>query len=160
MRSLSVSRPGERLQGKETAVMTVLERIDRYIEAQAPAKRAELRDLHQRILAIAPGAKLWFLDGRDTGKVVTNPNIGYGAETLGYADGSSRLFYKLGLSANTAGLSVYVMWLKDKAYLAQTYGPRLGKAKITGYCIKFRSVRDVDLGVFEALVADALRAKS
>lgn len=140
--------------------MTVREQIDRYIEAQPPAKRAELRDLDQRILAISPGAQLWFLDGRDeTGKVVTNPNIGYGAETLSYADGSSRAFYKLGLSANTAGLSVYVMGLKDKTYLSQTYGPRLGKAKVTGYCIKFRSVKDVDLAVFEELVADALEPR-
>ncbi|PIB94044.1 DUF1801 domain-containing protein [Caulobacter sp. FWC2] len=137
--------------------MTVREQIDRYIEAQPPAKRAELRDLDQRILTIAPAAQLWFLDGRDeTGKVVTNPNIGYGAETLSYADGGSRPFYKLGLSANTAGLSVYVMGLKDKTYLSQTYGARLGKAKVTGYCIKFRSVKDVDLAVFEELVADAL----
>lgn len=141
--------------------MTVREQIDSYIEAQAPAKRAELRDLDQRILAIAPGAQLWFLDGRDeTGKVVSNPNIGYGTETLVYADGGSRLFYKLGLSANTAGLSVYVMGLKDKTYLSQTYGARLGKAKVTGYCIKFRTVKDVDLAVFEALVADALGAKA
>jgi hypothetical protein len=139
--------------------MTVRDQIDSYIEALAPAKRAELRDLHQRILAIAPSAKLWFLDGRDdTGKVVTNPNIGYGAETLGYADGSSRPFYKLGLSANTAGLSVYVMGLTDKAYLSETYGARLGKAKVTGYCIKFRSVKDLDLTVLEELVADALKS--
>lgn len=139
--------------------MTVQEQIDGYIDAQPPAKSAELRDLHRRILAIAPDAKLWWLDGRDeTGKVVTNPNIGYGTATLDYADGSARPFYKLGLSANTAGISVYVMGLKDKTYLAQTYGARLGKAKVTGYCIKFRSVKDVDLAVFEALVADALGA--
>ena len=50
------------------------------------------------------------------------------------------------------------MGLKDKTYLAQTYGARLGKAKITGYCIKFRSVKDLDLAVFEELVADALGA--
>ena len=139
--------------------MTVREQIDRYIETQAPAKRADLRDLDQRILAISPDAQLWFLDGRDeTGKVVSNPNIGYGTQTLSYADGGSRPFYKLGLSANTAGLSVYVMGLKDKAYLPRTYGARLGKAKITGYCVRFRSVKDLDLAVFDELVADALGA--
>lgn len=139
--------------------MTVSEQIDRYIDDQSPAKAAELRDLHQRILAIFPNALLWFLDGRDeTDKVVTNPNIGYGAETLSYANGETRAFYKLGLSANTSGLSIYVMGLKDKAYLARTYGARLGKAKVTGYCIKFRSTKDLDLGVFEELVADALKA--
>lgn len=139
--------------------MTVTDQIDGYIDAQAPAKRQDLRDLHQRILAIAPGARLWYLDGRDeTGKVVTNPNIGYGAETLSYADGSSRPFYKVGLSANTSGLSVYVMGLTDKAFLADTYGARLGKAKVTGYCIRFRSLKDVDPAVLDEVFADALKA--
>lgn len=137
--------------------MSVQEQIDRYIDDQAPAKREDLRDLHRRILAISPGAQLWFLDGRnDAGKIVSNPNIGYGTTTLDYANGESRAFYKIGLSANTSGLSVYVMDLKDKTYLSQTYGARLGKAKVTGYCISFRSVKDVDVGVLEEVVADAL----
>jgi hypothetical protein len=141
--------------------MSVREQIDRYISDQSPAKREELRDLHRRILEISPGAKLWFLDGRnDNGKVVSNPNIGYGSEALSYAAGGSRAFYKIGLSANTSGISVYVIGLKDKKYLSETYGSRLGKAKITGYCIRFRSVRDVDLGVLEGVVADALGPRS
>jgi hypothetical protein len=140
--------------------MDVRERIDRYIDDQLPAKSLELRDLHRRILEISPDAELWFLDGRnDDGKVVSNPNIGYGSETLAYAGGDSRAFYKIGLSANTCGLSVYVMGLKDKTYLSETYGSRLGKAKITGYCIRFRSVKDVDLGVLEEVFADFLGAR-
>jgi hypothetical protein len=141
--------------------MSVHEQIDGYIGNQSPAKSEELRDLHRRILEIAPDAKLWFLDGRnDEGKVVSNPNIGYGSETLNYANGDFREFYKIGLSANTFGLSVYVMGLKDKKYLSETYGSRLGKAKVTGYCIKFKSVKDVDLGVFEEIVANALGPES
>jgi hypothetical protein len=146
---------------EEALVMSVREQIDRYIGDQSPAKSEELRDLHRRILELSPDAKLWFLDGRDAnGKVVSNPNIGYGSATLTYASGDSRAFYKVGLSANTAGLSVYVMGLKDKTYLSETYGSRLGKAKITGYCIRFRSVKDVDLGVLEEVVADAMGAGS
>ena len=137
--------------------MSVHEQIDRYIGDQSPAKSEELRDLHRRILAISPDTELWFLDGRnDDGKVVSNPNIGYGAETLTYAGGDSRRFYKIGLSANTHGISVYVMGLKDKKYLSETYGSRLGKAKVTGYCIRFKSVKDVDLAVLEELVVDAI----
>ena len=137
--------------------MSVREQIDRYIGDQSPAKSEELRDLHRRILQISPDAELWFLDGRnDDGKVVSNPNIGYGSQTLSYANGDSRAFYRIGLSANTSGLSIYVMGLKDKKYLSETYGSRLGKAKVTGYCISFRSVKDVDIGVLEEVVADAL----
>lgn len=137
--------------------MTVREQIDSYIDDQSPAKRQELLDLHRRFQAISPDAQLWFLDGRnDEGKIVTNPNIGYGSATLGYASGASRTFYKIGLSANTSGLSLYVMGLKDKTFLSRTYGTRLGKAKVTGYCISFRSTKDVDLDVLDEVVADAL----
>ncbi|HEY0601035.1 MAG TPA: hypothetical protein VGD32_13135 [Brevundimonas sp.] len=138
--------------------VNVDEQIERYISGQAPAKTEELRLLHRRILEISPDARIWFLDGRnDDGKVVSNPNIGYGSETLRYADGGSRPFYKIGLSANTSGVSVYVMGLKDKTHLSKSYGARLGKARITGYCISFRSVRDLDLDVFDEIVADAMR---
>ena len=141
--------------------MSVNKQIDRYIGDQPPAKSEEMRELHRRILDISPDTKLWFLDGRnDDGKVVSNPNIGYGSETLHYASGDTRAFYKIGISANTSGISVYVMGLKDKHYLSKTYGSRLGKAKITGYCIKFKSVKDVDLGVLEEFVADAMDATS
>ena len=137
--------------------MSVHEQIDRYIGNQSPAKSEELRDLHRRILEISPDAKLWFMDGRnDDGKIVSNPNIGYGSETLRYATGDSRAFFKIGLSANTSGISVYVMGLKDRNYLSETYGSRLGKAKITGYCIRFRSLKDVDLGVLKEIFANAL----
>lgn len=137
--------------------MSVHDQIDRYIGEQPPAKGDDLRRLHRRILEIAPDARLWFLDGRnDDGKVVSNPNIGYGDETLRTADGGSRSFYKVGLSANTSGLSLYVMGLKDKTWLSTTYGARLGKARITGYCIAFRSLKDVDPVVLDEIFAEAL----
>jgi hypothetical protein len=137
--------------------MSVQEQIDTYIAGQPPAKRLEMQDLHRLIVETSPGCELWFLDGRNSeGKVVTNPNIGYGRRKMTYASGEARDFYKVGLSANTAGISVYIMGLEDKTHLAQTYGKTLGKAKITGYCIKFRSVEDVDIAVLEEIVANAM----
>ena len=137
--------------------MTTQEQIDSYIAGQPPPKREELQDLHRRILGLSPGAKLWFLDGRDgAGKIVSNPNIGYGAQTTTYANGERRDFYRIGLSANTTGISVYIMGLKDKTYLAKTCGERLGKAKVTGYCIKFRTLKDVNIDVLEQIIAERL----
>ena len=139
--------------------MTVQEQIDRYLSEQAPAKRDELQDLHRRILAMSPDCALWLLDGRNAdGKIVSNPNIGYGAQTISYADGETRDFYRIGLSANTTGISVYVMGLDDKAYLSETYGARLGKAKVTGYCVKFRRIAEVDLEVLEEMIGKHLAA--
>ena len=133
--------------------MTVQEQIEQYISGQPQPKREELAALDRIIRDVAPATRLWFLDGRnDEGKVVSNPNIGYGAQSIKYASGETREFYRIGLSANSTGISVYVMGLDDKKYLSETYGERLGKAKVTGYCIKFKSVRDIDLDVFAEMI--------
>jgi hypothetical protein len=129
--------------------------IDDYIVSQPKAKRNEMLTLHRLILGISPDSQLSFLDGRNSeNKIVTNPNIGYGLQTRRYAGGETREFYKVGISANTAGISVYIVGLEDKKYLSQTYGKRLGKAKITGYCIKFRSLADIDIKVLEEMIAE------
>lgn len=140
--------------------MNVQEQIDAYIDGQSAPKREELRELHRRILHIAPDCRLWFLDGKDDkGKTVSNPNIGYGFQTIHYAGGKSREFYRVGLSANTTGISVYVIGIEDKKYLAETYGKRLGKASVTGYCVRFRTIGDIDLGVLDEAIAFGLGAR-
>ena len=133
--------------------MIVQEQITAYITSQPESKRSDMQTLHSNILQIKPTCKLWFLDGKNTeGKIVCNPNIGYGFYTMKYADGSTREFYQIGLSANTTGISVYIMGIKDKTYLAKTYGKNLGKASVTGYCIKFKSLKDIDIKTLEAAV--------
>jgi hypothetical protein len=135
--------------------MHVQDQIAAYIAAQPEPKRADLQTLHDRILAILPGARTWFLDGRDdSGKIVSNPNIGFGTRLIRYADGKTREFYQVGLSANTSGISVYILGIEDKNHLADTYGATLGKAKVTGYCIRFKALKDIDLEVLEAAIRD------
>lgn len=141
--------------------MTVETQIAAYIAAQPEKKRADLQTLHDTILALLPGARLWFLDGRDdSGKVVTNPNIGYGQQTMTYTDGRTREFYQVGLSANTSGISVYIMGLDDKTYLPATYGDTIGKASVTGYCIKFSALRNIDIGVLTTAIRDGVTQTS
>lgn len=131
--------------------MTVKTQIKEYITSQPEIKRNDMQELHQIILKIRPGCKLWFLDGKDDkGKTVSNPNIGYGLQTLKYADGKTKEFYQIGLSANTTGISVYILGIDDKTYLAKTYGKNLGKASVTGYCIKFKSLKDINIEILKA----------
>lgn len=137
--------------------MDVQTQIQNYIAGQPQAKRDDLETLHRVTLGVSPNCRLWFLDGRnDEGKVVSNPSIGYGVQAQRYASGDTREFYQVGLSANTAGISLYIMGLSDKERLSRDYGPTLGKAKITGYCVKFRSLKDVNLSVIEQMVGDHL----
>lgn len=131
--------------------MKVEKQISDYIASQPDAKRKDMQAIHDLALKSKPKCKLWYLDGKnEDGKVVSNPNIGYGSYTIKYADGSTKEFYRVGLSANTSGISVYVMGLKDKTYLAKTFGKSIGKASITGYCIKFKALKDIDVDVLRS----------
>src|ERR1700759_3080626 len=115
---------------------SVQEQVKAYIASQPEPKRSEMQALQRLALQASPACKLWFDDGKNSdGKIVSNPNIGYGSYTIRYADGTTREFYQIGLSANKTGISVYILGIKDKTYLAQTYGKELGKASVTGYCI-------------------------
>jgi hypothetical protein len=134
--------------------MNVRNQIKDHIAAQPEPKRSEMQELHGIILGMMPDCKLWFLDGKDeTGRVVSNPNIGYGVQTIKSADGKTKEFYQIGISANTTGISVYIMGIKDRKYLVEKYGKKIGQASVTGYCIKFRTLRNVDVDT----LVDAMR---
>jgi len=137
--------------------MDIQEQIKTYIASQPEPKRSDMQELHRRILQVMPACKLWFLDGKnDENKTVSNPNIGYGSYTIKYANGETREFYQIGLSANTTGISVYILGIKDKKYLANTYGKKMGKASVTGYCIKFKTLNDVNIDTLEAAIQDGV----
>ena len=137
--------------------MNVQEEIKKYITSQPEPKRSDMQELHRIILQAMPKCKLWFLDGKDDkGKTVSNPNAGYGSYTIKYADGTTREFYQIGLSANTTGISVYILGIKDKTYLNQTYGKKLGKASVTGYCIKFKMLKDINIDILEEAIRDGV----
>lgn len=137
--------------------MNIKEQIRQYIASQPEPKRNDMQELHRIILQVMPACKLWFLDGRDDkGKTVSNPNIGYGSYTIKYADGTTREFYQIGLSPNATGISVYIMGIKDKKYLANTYGKKLGKASVTGYCIKFKTIKDLNIEILQSAIRDGI----
>lgn len=133
--------------------MNVQGLIGEYIASQSEPKCSDIQALHDIILRLSPGCKLWFLDGKnDEGKVVSNPNIGYGSRDHKYADGVIRDFYQIGLSANKSGISVYILGIEDKNFLSNTYAKDLGKASVTGYCIRFKALNDINTDVLGAAI--------
>lgn len=137
--------------------MNTEQQIKNYIAIQPEPKRSDMQTLYSIILEIKPGCRLWFLDGKnDQGKTVSNPNIGYGTQAIKYADGTTREFYQIGISANTTGISVYILGIADKKYLAQTYGNKIGKASVSGYCIKFKALKDIHVNTLKAAIRDGL----
>ena len=141
--------------------MNVQEQIKEYIASQPVPKRSEIQELHERTLQVLPGCKLWFDNGKNSeGKTVSNPTIGYGSQTLKYADGKTKDFFQIGISGNTTGISVYILGIPDKTCLAQTYGEKIGKASVTGYCIKFKALKDINIDILEAAIRYGSEARN
>ena len=128
--------------------MNVQQQIKEYIASQPEPKRNEMQELHQHILKAIPKCKLWYFDGKDDkGKTVAYPTIGYGFYTIKYANGTTKDFFQIGMGANTTGIFVHILGIKDKTYLAQAYGKKLGKAGISSYAIKFKTLKDINMDI-------------
>lgn len=141
--------------------MSIPNQIEQYIASQPEPKRIDLQALHNLMLRVLPNGKLWFDSGINSeNKTVSNPSIGYGIYTIKYADGKTREFYQIGISANTTGISVYILGIADKTYLPQTYGEKIGKASVTGYCIKFKKLKDINIDVLIAAIQGGVEVTS
>jgi hypothetical protein len=133
--------------------MTIQEQIKKHIASQSEPKQSDMQALHLRIRQALPRCKLWFHDGKNSkNQTIANPTIGYGFHTIRYANGTTREFFQIGLSANKTGFSVYIFGIKDKTFLAQTYGKKLGKASVSGYCIRFKTLNDINIDILEAAI--------
>jgi len=139
--------------------MNAQEQIKKYIASQPEPKRSDMQELHRLTLRVSPECKLWFFDGKDSEHhTVSNPTIGYGFHTIKYANGKSRESFQIGVSGNKTGISVYILGLKDKKYLAKAYGNKIGRASVTGYCIRFKALADINLDALEAAIRHGLAA--
>ncbi|GAB3908169.1 DUF1801 domain-containing protein [Mucilaginibacter boryungensis] len=141
--------------------MNVQEQITAYITSQPELKRDDMQTLHTLMLQILPAGKIWFDDGKNSeNKTVSNPTIGYGFFTMKYPNGRTREIFQIGMSANITGISIYILGIRDKTYLAKTYGKELGKASVSGYCVKFNKLKDIDINILEAAIRYGIEATS
>jgi hypothetical protein len=140
-----------------TSMDNIRDQIKTYIDSQPEPKHSDIQTLHRCIRQLFPKCTLWFLDGKDTkGNIVTNPQIGYGIQTIVYANGKTKAFYQIGISANTTGISIYIMGITDKQYLPKTYGHTIGKATVTGYCIKFKALKEINIDILKTALRDGV----
>jgi hypothetical protein len=141
--------------------MNVQEQIKKYIASQGEPKRSDMQELHRITLRVLPKGRLWFDDGKNSkNQTVSNPTIGYGIHTIKYASGKTREFFQIGMSGNKTGISIYILGIKDKKYLARTYGKTLGKASVTGYCIRFKTLKDINTDLLEAAIRYGVEAQN
>ncbi len=133
--------------------MTTEEKIALHLSHLPQEKSVELTALFHLIRTQLKDSPLHFFDGlNEQGKVVANPTIGFGSCRLTYKDGSFQDTFRIGISANSTGISIHILGLSYKTYLTHTFGSRLGKAKITGYCIRFSKLSHIDLDVLREIV--------
>lgn len=145
----------------ESCDMNTNEQIKAYFADQPEPKRSDMLALHRMVQGLMPKCKLWFMDGKDEkGKTVSNPSVGYGLRTIKYSNGATKDFYQVGISANTTGLSVYILGIEDRKYLSQAFGKTIGKASVTGYCIKFKALTDIDVNILKTAVREGVKRAS
>ncbi|WP_029275666.1 DUF1801 domain-containing protein [Pedobacter borealis] len=141
--------------------MNIPEQILQYITGLPDTKQSDILELHNIILTILPETRLLFDNGKNRdNKTVANPIIGYGFQTIKYADGKTRDFFQIGISANNTGISVYILGFKDKTYIASTYGKEIGKATVTGCCIKFKKLKDINIDILSNAIKYGVQATS
>jgi hypothetical protein len=141
--------------------MKVQEQIESYIANQMEPKRSDMYALHTLIIGVLPAGQLWFEDGKNAeDKTVSNPTIGYGSHVIRYADGTTKTFFQTGMSANKTGISIYILGIKDRTYLSQTYGGQIGKASVSGYCIRFKKLEDINITQLEEAIRYGIEASS
>ena len=127
--------------------------INTFIDSLSEETAADLRALHALMLQWIPNGKLWFDNGLNAdNKVVTNPTIGYGSYPHTFANNTTKELFQIGISATKSGISVYVMGIRKKLNIAQAFGEKLGKAKVSGYCISFKKLEDLNLNALEEVV--------
>jgi hypothetical protein len=125
-----------------------------YLQKLPRSKQQELQEFIRIVAQVAPQEMATFYDGKDKeGKVVTNGTIGFGSYLHHFSDGRMEQLYRIGISPNATGFSIYVLGLMDKEILKTRFANSLGKAKVTGYCIKFKSLKDLD----EKIVLDLIK---
>jgi hypothetical protein len=140
--------------------MNVQQEVKAYINSQAEPKRSDMQALHQVLTQGSSGCRLWFSDGKNSdNKTVANPTIGYGFHKIRRANGKITDWFKIGVSANKSGISIYILGIEDKTYLARTYGKELGRASVTGYCIRFKTLKDINMPILEAAIRYGLETQ-
>lgn len=130
--------------------------ILQFISLQESAKQQDLLTLHELMTSILPTGKLWMEDGKnEEGKVVTNPTIGYGEFEQSYANGKRKTHFQIGLALTKQGFSFYLLGIRGKLDLANLCA-EIGQAKVTGYCIQFKSIANIDINILKRAIQFAL----
>ena len=127
---------------------------DDYIASQETDTRVVLEELDTLIQAALPDSPRCMWEGIFWGGS-EQQIIGYGNYSYQRSDKKQVEWFLVGLTRQKNYFSVYVNAVDGKIYLAELYGPRLGKAKIGKSSISFRNRDDINLDVLREMLEHA-----
>ena len=129
---------------------------DDYIVSQEPDIRKVLEELHTLIKIALPDRDYCMWEGIFWGGS-EQQIIGYGNYSYQRSDKKQVEWFLVGLARQKNYFSLYVNAVEGKTYLAEIYGPRLGKVKTGKSSISFRNLSDVNLDVLSEMIEHAGR---
>jgi len=132
---------------------TTLSEINHYLNSIDDGKKEDILLLHQFIQDCLTVTELSFHSGlNEEQKIVSNPIIGYGSYQHRFAKGKIAPMFQIGLTANTNGISIHIMGIRQKLDLPNLISPQIGKANVSSYCIQFKRVQDINLDVLKTAI--------
>lgn len=89
-------------------------------------------------------------------KQVSNPTYGFGSFEHTYAKGEVKIHFQIGVAATSSGISFYLLGIRGKLNLPHLC-VGLGKAKVTGYCIRFKNFAELDQQILKKVLSETLQ---
>ncbi len=126
---------------KPTSALTPEE----YIAAIPQPRREDVEKIHELIQKTIPMLKPHIISGM----------IGYGTYHYRYASGKEGDWSLIALASQKNYISVYVCSIENGTYIAEEYKDRLSKASIGKSCIRFKTLKDIDLSIFTEIIKKA-----
>lgn len=122
-----------------------------YIANVEEPKRSELQLLHDLVREILP----------DFEPVMISNFMGYGPfEYQGKSKSCAGTWFRVGLSANKTGISIYICAGDANGYFPEQANDRLGKASVGKSCIRFKKLADINLDTVKELLVKTKTAES
>lgn len=118
---------------------------DEYIAAIPEPRRQDFETIHALIQKTVPSLKPHILSGM----------IGYGTYHYRYASGREGDWSLIALANQKNYISVYVCALENAKYIAEAYRDKLPKASIGKSCIRFKTLKDIDLSILTEIIKKA-----
>lgn len=119
-----------------------------YIDLITEPRKSDIQFLDELIKKILPHLerKMW-------GSIV-----GYGSYHYKYKSGREGDWFIVGLASQKNYISLYVCAVKNGKYVAETYKDKLPKASIGKSCIRFKSLKDIDLDILKKVIKEGVEA--